>query len=237
MHLSLFSALWIVFAAAATSIAVDPGPTFGMDYAGMDYNVTLWHSDPSKSANHWHAVALECETLCNADPSCCAWTYCTPEGGSADPERCCLKNGIPHEVTAATHWTGAPKSTKQQCMHPPGPPYPGPTHLAPMVTNRAPCVQTPNWHDVAGAMVYFCMYLCIYVSMYLCICKYTYRNTHTHTRTRARTHTHARTHKCLTSPQLPLNARARPRAHTHAVDPRHPSSSTAPIMEIETGGK
>jgi hypothetical protein len=34
------------------------------------------------------------------------WTYCTPEGGAADPERCCLKSAVPAEVAAATHLDG-----------------------------------------------------------------------------------------------------------------------------------
>jgi hypothetical protein len=139
--------------AAAARGAPDPGPTYGRDFAGGDYNVTEWHSDPSKSANHWQAAALECEALCVADPQCCTWTYCTPEAGSGDPERCCLKNSIPAEVAANTHWTGAPKGATPECLRPPPPPYPGPSFLAPAVTNRPPCVQVPNWHDVAGALV------------------------------------------------------------------------------------
>ena len=86
--------------AAAAAPPPDAGPTYGQDFAGLDYNVTQWHSDPSKSANHWKAAALECEALCVADPNCCTWTYCTPEGGAADPERCCLKGGIPAEGRA-----------------------------------------------------------------------------------------------------------------------------------------
>ena len=137
----------------ATAAAPDPGPTYGFDFAGLDYNVTPWHSDASKSANHWQAAALECEAYCLADPLCCSWTYCSPENGAGDPERCCLKSGIPPEQVAATHWTGAPRGATQSCLHPPPPPYPGPAFLQPRVTNRAPCVQTPNWHDVAGALV------------------------------------------------------------------------------------
>ena len=147
--------LFCTAAAASAALAgpPDPGPTYGMDFAGLDYNVTNWHSDASKSPNHWEAAALECEAYCAADPNCCSWTYCTPEGGAGDPERCCLKNGVPAEEPAATHWTGAPRGTTPTCQHPPPPPYPGPTWAHPMVTNRAPCVQTPNWHDVAGALV------------------------------------------------------------------------------------
>jgi hypothetical protein len=145
-----------ILSLAARAAPPDAGPTYGKDFSGMDYNVTPWHSDASKSADHWRAAALECEALCVADPACCTWTYCTPEAGASDPERCCLKGAIPAEVPAATHWTGAPKGATQQCLHPPPPPpppYPGPPWLAPHVTNRPPCVQVPNWHDVAGALV------------------------------------------------------------------------------------
>ena len=72
-------------------ITLDPGPTYGKDYSGLDYNVTPWNSPQSKSPNHWEAAALECQALCIADPNCCSWTYCTPEAGPSDPERCCLK--------------------------------------------------------------------------------------------------------------------------------------------------
>lgn len=125
---------------------------------GMDYNVTLWHSPSSMSANHWEAAAKACEAYCLNDPQvsssgsahkalrrqsphpsppsprprnpqCITWTYCTPEVGSKDPERCCLKNGIPQEVEVATHWTGAAPRAKNwtqpmpkihfspQCLH------------------------------------------------------------------------------------------------------------------------
>ena len=146
--------LFLLFLSLISSSAPpDQGPTYGKDFAGLDYNVTHWNSPSSMSPNHWKAAALECEALCIKDPNCCTWTYCTPEGGPNDPERCCLKNGIPTESLASTHWTGAPKGATQQCMNPPPPPYPGPSYLTPQVTNHAPCVQTPNWHDVAGALV------------------------------------------------------------------------------------
>lgn len=151
--LSLSLSLSLALLPLASAAPPDAGPTYGKDYAGLDYNVTDWHSDASKSANHWQAAALECEALCVADANCCTWTYVTPEGGAGDQERCCLKNGIPAEVPAPTHWTGAPKGATKACVNPPPPPYPGPAWLQPRVTNRAPCVQTPNWHDVAGAIV------------------------------------------------------------------------------------
>ena len=80
------------------ALRIDHGPTYGKDYAGDDYNVTQWHSDASKAANHWQAAALECEAYCLADKSkCCTWTYVSPDAPDA-PERCCLKNFIPSEV-------------------------------------------------------------------------------------------------------------------------------------------
>lgn len=141
---------------SATLTNADSGATYGEDFAGMDFNVTRWNSPQSKSANHWEAAAKECEALCLADDRCCTWTYCTPEGGSADPERCCLKYGVPKEVAAATHWTGkAPRSTAQQCTNPkppPGPPYPGPAWGVPKVHNSPLCLHTNGWHDIAAAL-------------------------------------------------------------------------------------
>lgn len=90
----------IAVLAATGAVAIDYGPTYGQDYAGeyvwpagglagepqmwpdsmrashagLDYNVTQWHSDPSKSANHWQAAAIECENYCLGDPDCCTWT-------------------------------------------------------------------------------------------------------------------------------------------------------------------
>ena len=64
---------------------------------------------------------------------------CTPEGGDADPERCCLKNAVPAEEAAATHWTGAaPRATSSQCTAPPPGPWPGPAYMAPKVSYMAP---------------------------------------------------------------------------------------------------
>jgi hypothetical protein len=153
-------AVIIVIALLDGASAIDFGPTYGEDYAGkrlllqlrlklrvvsmtrlpllrstgLDYNVTPWHSDPSKSANHWEAAAAECEQLCFDDEKCCTWTYCTPEGGPNDPERCCLKDGIPAEVAASTHWTGAaPRANTSRCTSPPPPPWPGQSFMKPMV--------------------------------------------------------------------------------------------------------
>lgn len=142
-----------LLASSAISLSIDPGPTYGRDYAGLDYNVTNWHSDPSQSANHWAAPAAACAALCAADAACCSWTYCTPEGGPEDPERCCLKNGVPAEVAAATHWTGSPpRGSTPACKNPPPPPYPQPPWGVPRVTNSPACTRLPNWHDIAGAL-------------------------------------------------------------------------------------
>jgi hypothetical protein len=43
------------------AVAIDPGPTFGKDYAGKDYNITLLQSPPSASANHYEITAKACE--------------------------------------------------------------------------------------------------------------------------------------------------------------------------------
>ena len=34
---------------ASAAAPIDMGPTFGKDYAGMDYNVTEWHSPPQRA--------------------------------------------------------------------------------------------------------------------------------------------------------------------------------------------
>lgn len=84
----------------------------------------------------------QCEGYCLADPNCCTWTYCTPEAGAGDPERCCLKNGVPpllNNSGTVTHWTGAaPRATSGQCSA--GPPYPGPAYLVPRITNSPGCL-------------------------------------------------------------------------------------------------
>ena len=91
----------LIAAALVLSVAaLDPGPTYGRDYAGGDYNVTLWHTPSSESADHYILAAKQCEALCWADDNCCSWTYCTPEAGPSDPERCCLKNTVPVEISA-----------------------------------------------------------------------------------------------------------------------------------------
>ena len=86
--------------------AVDVGPTYGKDYAGQDYNITNLHSSTSASTDHYNSIAVECETACATDPQCCAWTYVPPNTPDGSPERCCLKNSVPSELTVATHWTG-----------------------------------------------------------------------------------------------------------------------------------
>ena len=116
----------------------DMGPTLGADYAGSDYNITLWNTPASKAANNYKSSALACGAYCAADPKCCAWTYCPPGSGeevepfaiskadgwnvstgahaAALGERCCLKKGVgvlrkgPEE---AKHWTGlVPRAVK-----------------------------------------------------------------------------------------------------------------------------
>jgi hypothetical protein len=132
----------------AAACAWDYGPTYGQDYAGIDYNCTPWHSPPSMSANHWEAAMKICQGYCLQDPQCVAWTYCTPEVGPSDPERCCLKNGVPVEVPARTHWTGlSPRAANWS-----GPPYPGPPHGHPTVHFSPGCLHIDGWHDIAGAL-------------------------------------------------------------------------------------
>jgi hypothetical protein len=125
--------------------------TYGLDHAGADYNVTDWHSPPALAPAHWAAAAAQCEALCASDAACCAWTYVTPEGGAADPERCCLKGSVPPLRNASTHWTGSPRAA---CAQPPPPPFPGPAWVAPTVHNSPACTHLPNWHDIAGALHY-----------------------------------------------------------------------------------
>ena len=78
---------------------------------------------------------------------------CTPEGGDADPERCCLKNAVPAEEAAATHWTGAaPRATSSQCTAPPPGPWPGPAYMAPKVSYMAPkAAYTPKANEDTAA--------------------------------------------------------------------------------------
>lgn len=151
--MQLTSALTLL--SSALAVAIDFGPTYGLDYSGSDYNVTQWHSPANMSANHWHAAMQECEALCLADPNCCTWTYCTPEGGASDPERCCLKYGVPPELNNSgtqTHWTGAaPRATGAECQNP-APPYPGPTWQHPVFHNSPGCLHIGGWHDIAGAL-------------------------------------------------------------------------------------
>ena len=125
----LLAAGLLLLLPAPPARALDPGPTYGKDYSGGDYNVTAWHSPQSLAPDHWKAAALLCEAYCVNDPACCTWTYCTPAAGPADPERCCLKDVVPAEIGAATHWTGAtPRATTPQCQ---SPPYPGPKFMWP----------------------------------------------------------------------------------------------------------
>ena len=130
------------------ALAYDMGPTYQADYAGADYNVTSWSSPPSASANNYEAPAMACKAYCDADPKCCAWTYCPPGSGEEDNneehfdrpadtlgERCCLKGHVPEERHGVKHWTGLSaravtdktnKTLTKQCKGPPPPPPPPP---------------------------------------------------------------------------------------------------------------
>ena len=148
---------------------IDMGPTYGKDYAGRDYNVTIWHSPSSASANHYGSQAKACQAYCDKDPKCCAWTYCPPDSGVDEKglgERCCLKGSVPAEKDPSPHWTGlaaravADGKISAQCDHPgpaPGPapgPYPGPDYQHPKIHNSPECLHIRGWHDVAGALSY-----------------------------------------------------------------------------------
>ena len=39
----------------APAVPLSIGPTFGKDYAGEDYNVTMWHSGKDKAADNYKA--------------------------------------------------------------------------------------------------------------------------------------------------------------------------------------
>ena len=133
--------------------------------AQQDYNITHWSSSPDKASNHYEASAFACKDICDADPKCCAWTYCPPGAGAADPERCCLKGGVPSGVQGVAHWTGlarravtSPDNTTltAQCTPhtPPPPPYPGPAFIAPKIHHSPDCLHEGGWHDVAGALTF-----------------------------------------------------------------------------------
>lgn len=91
------------------------------------------------------------------DPSCCTWTYITPESSPA-AEACNLNYGIPPEITnasTATHWTGAAlaRANSTQCTdNPTGPRFPGPEWTHPQLHNNPGCLNLPGWHDIAGAI-------------------------------------------------------------------------------------
>eukprot|EP00041_Stephanoeca_diplocostata_P037996 m.1466875 g.1466875 ORF g.1466875 m.1466875 type:complete len:661 (+) comp25138_c0_seq20:3388-5370(+) len=174
--ISIAGAAMLVLAliGAATS-HYDMGPTYGKDYAGLDYNVTLWHSGPDRAANNYEVSAKECEQFCLNDPKCCSWTYCPPGSGTdlVDDlgERCCLKNGVPAEVPAK-HWTGLPPratdptntTLSKQCQGPPpgctsvngtcDVPYPGENFTHPKIHQSPDCLHLDGWHDMAGALSY-----------------------------------------------------------------------------------
>ncbi len=74
------TALALLLASAyqrAASLRLDPGPTYGQDYAGGDYNVTEWHSPANMSADHWQAspsVVLFGASALSRDRGCIAHT-------------------------------------------------------------------------------------------------------------------------------------------------------------------
>eukprot|EP00040_Diaphanoeca_grandis_P043581 m.9702 g.9702 ORF g.9702 m.9702 type:complete len:637 (-) comp7875_c0_seq1:107-2017(-) len=168
MPITMASAFRIALVTVASHVvaSIDVGPTYGMDYAGKDYNVTMWHSPASKSADNYKEVAMECEGYCLADSNCCAWTYCPPGSGTEElGERCCLKGSVPAEVKA-DHWTGLPPravtsggSISAQCgpkpPPPPGPiPYPGANYTHPKIHQSPDCLHDHGWHDMAGALTF-----------------------------------------------------------------------------------
>ena len=166
--------MWALAIALALAVAVcgfDMGPTYGMDYAGLDYNITNWNSSSARALNHYLAVAKECEAYCAGDPKCCAWTYAAPDGGQG--EQCCLKQAVGAEVPAGHRWTGlsarAIKDGKisAQCAPPPAPPtgcttiggkcvmpYPGDDWTHPRIHQSPDCLHLDGWHDMAGALTH-----------------------------------------------------------------------------------
>ncbi|EDQ91676.1 uncharacterized protein MONBRDRAFT_5591 [Monosiga brevicollis MX1] len=140
-------------------VGVVVGPVYSNDYAGLDYNVTDWHSDPAQGANHYESAALACARYCEADAECCAWTYCPPAPN--DPERCCLKYAVPSLQVGAPHWTGLPSRAYNNasghpvvtamCQHR-DPPYPGPAQWQPRLHNMPACLNVESWHDIAAAI-------------------------------------------------------------------------------------
>jgi len=141
--------------------AFDMGPTWGRDYSGQDYNITMWNSSASLAPNHYEAAAKLCENYCLDDPNCCAWTYCPPPSADEnafsdvdDPERCCLKSSVPPSEGAAPHWTGLPpraivngSTVSQQCTYEPFPQW-----QTPRVHHLPACLLAGGWHDVAAAL-------------------------------------------------------------------------------------
>ena len=60
---------------AALTASPDMGPTYGKDYSGGDYNITMWSTPKSGATGHYKASALKCEAFCAADPK---WYIRTP---------------------------------------------------------------------------------------------------------------------------------------------------------------
>lgn len=130
---------------------------YGADYSGLNYNSTQWNSPDSMNASHWKAAMEECREYCESDPSCCTWTYITPEL-DPDGETCNLNYGIPTLIAdnaTATHWTGASyvRANSSQCMdNPLGPLYPGPQWSHPQIHNSPNCLHLFGWHDLTGTI-------------------------------------------------------------------------------------
>eukprot|EP00037_Helgoeca_nana_P037818 m.17890 g.17890 ORF g.17890 m.17890 type:complete len:641 (+) comp9448_c1_seq1:4801-6723(+) len=156
----------LVASLAVGSVATyDMGPTYGKDYSGMDYNVTVWNSGPDRAANNYEESAMECEGYCLIDPKCCAWTYCPPNSGDvgANDERCCLKESVPPTEASTGHWTGLPPratdpthtTVTATCVakSPPSP-YPGLNFTHPRIHQSPDCLHKEGWHDMAGALTY-----------------------------------------------------------------------------------
>lgn len=73
--------------------AIDNGPTYGMDYAGLHYNVTGWNSSTTNQPDNWKASASTGTTV----------------GGSSGTARCRVI-GPRHETISKSHTQSMRKS-------------------------------------------------------------------------------------------------------------------------------
>jgi len=157
--------LWLWVSLAGCGVAAPPldvGPTFGRDYGGADYRGWPLHSNASRSADHYKAVALECLAACVEDSKCCAWTYCLPHSATEPgPERCTLKARVPPLNTHnGCGWTGlAPRavgpnnSVTAQCGGPPPPnPPPPPRSTFNTTTTFHPLTAAGGTGDASGVI-------------------------------------------------------------------------------------